>query len=444
MLLLFYHLLNYCLHLVAAPFLLFHPKMRAGKRQRWGLYDENVKAHLAQRPGPRLLFHGASAGDLLALRPVIDRLSAARPDAVVLVSTITNSGMAMAQRECPGAAALIYFPYDLPGPVRRCLDALRPDVVVLEYTELWPIFVTETSRRGVRLVLHNGRISPMNMWRYRALFGLTGNLLQCLSLLLMREDSEAERALRLAADPAHVRVTGNTKFDHLQNRVTLALVARKFKPFFEGRGPLWVCGSIHRGEETVLLETFAALREQFPALCIAIAPRYVELAPTVLQLAAAKGYTVTRRSAATGSPAPQHDVFVLDTIGELIDLYLEATVVFVGGSFTRRGGQNITEPAACGKPVLFGPHMENFVEAVEMLQGRGGIQVRDPHQLEKVLADLLDRPASARQLGDLARQTVAKVSGAAQRNAELIVGLLPPAHAAGGSSAGPDSAPRSG
>jgi 3-deoxy-D-manno-octulosonic-acid transferase len=414
--------LAWILFLLLLPFLLLHPRVRQGIRRRLGFYEGDP----VRGPGPRVWLHGASAGDILGLVPIVRELKALRPDARVLVSAITDSGASMAEQKLIRsglAEAVTYLPYDLPGACRRAIDTLKPDVLVLEYTELWPQLIQAASRAGVRLAMTNGRIGPGNLGRYRALFAVAGNLLKAFDALLMRADDEAERALQLGAPRDRVHVTGNTKFDALAVSVPEAEDPVVRRALALGQERLWVCGSTHEGEEGPLLDVFAALRRSFPDLRLVLAPRYVERSGRVRALARERNLTSRLRSEPGGPDA----VVVLDTIGELVRVYQLATVVFVGGSFTRRGGQNILEPAACGKPVLFGPRMENFQDSVQVLVGRGGLQVRDPGALLLLLRELLERPGELQTLGQLAREAVSAVRGASARDARLIADLLPEA-----------------
>jgi len=412
--------IEYVVFWLMLPFLLLHPRVRQGIRLRLGLYGPAPVAE----GRPRVWLHGASAGDVLGLVPIVRELKALRPDARVIVSAITDSGASMArQRLAPqGLAELVTFlPYDLPGACRRAIAAVRPDVLVLEYTELWPQLVEAASQAGVKLALTNGRLRPRNVPRYRLLFRLTGNLLQKFDVLMMRADEEAERALLLGAPPERVHVTGNTKFDALAVSVPAAEDASLRRALALGGERLWVCGSTHEGEESGLLRTFSILQREHGDLRLLIAPRYIERAQRVLALSRSMGLRARLRSQAGGA----EPVIILDTIGELVRAYQLATVVFVGGSFGRRGGQNILEPAACGKPVLFGPRMENFQDSVQVLVGRGGLQVKDPLALLRLMRDLLARPEEIRKLGELAREAVSSVRGASARDARLIAELLP-------------------
>ena len=411
---------EYLVFWLLLPFLLLHPRVRQGIRVRLGFQGV---ATLPQQ-GPRVWLHGASAGDVLGLVPIVRELKALRPDARVIVSAITDSGASMARQRLvsQGLAELVTFlPYDLPGACRRALAALKPDVLVLEYTELWPQLIHSAADAGVKLALTNGRLRPRNVPRYRLLFRLAGNLLERFDVLMMRADDEAERALQLGAPRGRVHVTGNTKFDALAVSVPETEDVELRRALALGSERLWVCGSTHEGEETGLLQVFSLLQREHADLRLLIAPRYIERAQRVLGLARSMGLSARLRT----EPGGPESVIVLDTIGELVRAYQLATVVFVGGSFGRRGGQNILEPAACGKPVLFGPRMENFQDSVQVLVGRGGLQVKDPVALLRLMRDLLARPEEIRKLGELAREAVSSVRGASARDARLIAELIP-------------------
>lgn len=414
-----YAIASYFVFIVFAPVLFLMPKLRGGFARRMGIYPEDF---LADRDGPRIWLHGASAGDLLSILPIYRVLRAIRPDAVIIVSTMTNSGEAIALSRFADADAITFIPWDIPGAVARAVRAIEPDVLSLEYTELWPNLIRAVKRRGGRVVVTNGRISERNVPKYRLLFFLTGNLLKQIDLLLMREPNEADRALSLKAPPERVKVTGNTKFDALLLPGREANGEGLAHAFALAPGDrLWVAGSTHEGEEGIILDVFIRLREAFPELRLVIAPRYLERVQRIQGLCAERELATSLRS----SPSGHTPVVIVDTIGELLAAYRLATLVFVGGSFTSRGGQNILEPAACAKPVLFGPHMENFHDSVQLLVGRGAIQVNDEKHLETVAKDLLGRPQKLLELGQLAKQVVSSVRGASARDAEHIVSLLP-------------------
>jgi 3-deoxy-D-manno-octulosonic-acid transferase len=406
--------------------LLTHPKLRHGFRHRLGLYG---RAPARAGGTPRIWLHGASAGDLLSLQPMMRELKRRLPGSCIVVSTITNSGLEIARKKLVEADVVVYAPYDLPGATRRAVAALRPDLLVLEYTEIWPNLIRAAQKGGARIALTNGRFNPGKMARYRALFGAIGNPLRRIDCFLMRSDEEAERVLALGAAPDRVWVTGNTKFDALVlDPADGRDEALRAEMALEPGAPVLIAGSTHEGEEEHVLAVYARLLERHPRLRLVIAPRYVERAGRILSLAAERGLSARLRSAGARGGAAQ--VVVLDTIGELAVAYRLATLVFVGGSFVTRGGQNVLEPAAQGKPVLFGPHMENFKDSVQVLQGRGGLQVATPEQLLKVADELLSRPDQLAELGALARSSVGSIRGASARNVEHMLSVLPRSRAA--------------
>jgi 3-deoxy-D-manno-octulosonic-acid transferase len=416
-----YALVSYLVFLALLPVLLFHPKLRHGVPFRLGFYRRSIG--LGQG-SPRIWLHGASAGDLLSLQPIMKELKARLPRSCIIVTTITNSGLAMARKRLSEADVVLYAPYDLPGATRRAVRRLEPDLLVLEYTEIWPNLIRAASRSGVRIALTNGRFSPQKMSRYRALFRAVGNPLRAIDLFLMRSDEEAERVLALGAAPDRVWVTGNTKFDAL----VLDRPARTDKRLREVMGlvpgsPVLIAGSTHEGEEEMVLRVYQGLLRAHPNLQLVIAPRYVERAGRIMALAAQAGFSARLRSGGVAAGTAQ--VTVLDTIGELAAAYRLGTLVFVGGSFVARGGQNVLEPAGQGKPVLFGPHMENFKDSVQVLVGRGGIQVSTPEQLLRVAGELLSRPDQIAELGSLAHQAVSAIRGASARNVDHMLRILP-------------------
>jgi 3-deoxy-D-manno-octulosonic-acid transferase len=426
---LFYQIASWILFGALMPLLWFHPKLRQGIRQRFGFYrDGQVPPRDPNKK--RIWLHGASAGDLLALMPVIQELRALLGDrATLIVSTMTNSGHAIGRDKIASMVdAVLFVPYDLPGATRRAVRAIQPDLLVLEYAELWPNLIHAVKSSGARIALTNGRLSESLMKRYRMLNSLFGNQLAKIDLLLMREEREAERALTLGAPRNHVRVTGNTKFDNLVKQPDGDRIRALGELLGADGRRILVAGSTHEGEERDLLRAFRGMRDVDPSVRIIVAPRYVERAGKIQHLAEHEGFTVALRSRALEHPdeTKRADVIVLDTMGELTLAYGLATLVFVGGSFVSRGGQNILEPAGQGRPVLFGPYMMNFRDSVEVLLGRGGIQVKTPDQLEKVGRELLSRPEEIEHLGEMAREAVKKARGASRRNAELLLELVRP------------------
>jgi 3-deoxy-D-manno-octulosonic-acid transferase len=416
---LLYVLASYLLFAALFPVLSVYRKTRHGLLQRLGFYAPGT---LPAGSGPMLWLHGASAGDLLALSPMFGPLRERFPGCRILLSTTTNTGYLMARdRLAKQIDGVVYAPYDLWGATRRAVRAIKPDLLVLEYTEIWPNLIRAAKRSGARVAMTNGRFSPKNEGKYRLFFSLIGNPLRDLDLFLMRQEEEAERARSLGAPTERVWVTGNTKFDALTAAPAKEdEVLRRALGLTENARVL-MAGSTHEGEEEHLLAVYRRLLPAHPDLRLVIAPRYIDRAGRIVALAREAGLTVGLRSQENREAG---QVVVLDTIGELARAYRLATLVFVGGSFTKRGGQNILEPAGQGKPVLFGPHMDNFRDSVQVLEGRGGIQVRDAEELFQKLSELLAHPDKVTALGEQARAVVSQISGASRRNVEHMARLF--------------------
>jgi 3-deoxy-D-manno-octulosonic-acid transferase len=393
-------------------------KYRRGLWERFG----RVPAWAGQVPP--IWLHAVSVGEVMAATPLARELRARRPDLPLLVSTVTDTGRAVAEQRLP-AGQFVFFPLDFGWAVGSALEKLGPRAVLLTETEIWPNFVRACGSRNIPVVLINGRISPRSFPRYRRVRGLFRRVLQGIRLFCMQTAQDAERILLLGAPEERVRVVGNLKYDlaTLQGAPDLATVRARL-----GLPPsrrLLVAGSTHGGEEEALLEVFLALAKTRPDLCLLLAPRHPERLEEVERLVRKAGLACVRRSQLPATPLGGTAVILLDTMGELAHLYAAAAVVFIGGSLIRHGGQNILEPAAVGRPVIHGPHMGNFAEMRDLFREAGAaIQVEDGAGLLKHLAVLLDDPARADRMGKAGREIVETHRGATRRTADLVGGLL--------------------
>ena len=330
----------------------------------------------------------------------------------------------MAQLNKEHFTHITYMAYDLPGAVKRMLNKIKPDLLVLEYTELWPNLIHQAKQNDIPIALHSGRISQSQYRNYRFLFRLGGNILRKLDILLMRSEADAERALALGAVPESVFVSGNTKYDNLAANISAEQqLALKNACGLSQEQRVWVAGSTHEGEEELIFKTYLEVKSKIPHLALMIAPRYADRAPRLADIARQLDIRYKIRSEET---SPKQDVIIIDTIGELSLVYSLADVVFVGGSFTQRHGQNILEPAACAKPVIFGPNMDNFSDAVQLLLGRGGIQVNNQEQLRNILLELLPNEKEMQQLGLQAQKNIQHLKGVAAKNAQMLNKILKP------------------
>jgi 3-deoxy-D-manno-octulosonic-acid transferase len=414
---LLYKIISYVLFLFILPVLPFMPKIRGGFLERLGFGRTRTA-------GKRTIWmHGASAGDLAALHPMAEEIKSRRPELPIYVTTITNTGIIMGGKKYSGLAEVGYAPVDIPFSVRRAVSAISPSVVLLEYTEIWPNMMEAAKAAGSKVVMVNGRFSSARVAWYRAFFKAVGNPLKNVDMFLMRDELEAENAIQVGADKSRIHVTGNTKFDALIKTALGPEPKGLGEVLWAGHGKAVVFGSIHEGEEEMSLDVLLELRKTVPGLRALIAPRYPERARPILSAARDRKLSAVLRSSSTGAGAPP-DVVVIDTIGELSQVYRYGDIAFVGGSMTTRGGQNILEPAVQGRVVVFGPHIHNFADSASLLVGRGGFMVSNKKALVAVMKELLQRDRKLAELGAMGRKVVLGISGATRKNVDLILELL--------------------
>jgi len=374
--------------------------------------------------------HAVSVGEVLAARPVLAGLRERYPDLRLFLSTTTMSGQQIA-RKAADADAVFYFPFDFTFIVRRTLNLVKPRLFLMVETEIWPNLLRECRRRGVRTALVNGRLSPRSYRRYRAIRPFIRRVLADIDRFCVQSEEMARRFVTLGADPAHVMVTGSLKFDSLDPSTAPGRGRERVLRFFRispGR-PVVVAGSTARGEEDAVIRAFNRLRMTTAggnALLI-LAARHPERFGEVEKLCQREGLSTARRSDLPIDKEPKVDAVILDTIGELAQLYQIATAVFVGGSLVPTGGHNILEPAVHGRPIIFGPHMDNFAEIARVFLAQGAaIQVRTARELEDVVVSLIGDPVRRAKLGAAARALVDANRGAKDKTLNVLTDVFPP------------------
>jgi 3-deoxy-D-manno-octulosonic-acid transferase len=374
--------------------------------------------------------HAVSVGEVLAARPVITGLRQRYPDLRLFLSTTTLSGQQLA-RSVSDVDGVFYFPFDFTLIVRRTLNLVKPRLFVMIETEIWPNLLRECRRRGVRTALVNGRLSPRSYQRYRLARPFIKGVLSDIDRLCVQTEDMARRFTLLGADPARITVTGSLKFDSLDVSTLPGRGRERVLRFFRiapGR-PVLIAGSTSRGEEDAVIRAFNRLRMTTAggnALLI-LAARHPERFSEVERLCRQEGLSTVRRSDLPIDNEPKVDAVILDTIGELAQLYQIATAVFVGGSLIPAGGHNILEPAVHGRPIVFGPHMDNFAEIARVFLAQGAaIQVRTPRELEDVVVSLIGDPVRRARLGAAARALVDANRGAKDKTLRVLVEVFPP------------------
>jgi 3-deoxy-D-manno-octulosonic-acid transferase len=368
--------------------------------------------------------HAVSVGEVLAARPLVPALRERFPGHRLFLSTTTMTGNAVAKKSVRGVDGLFYAPFDFPHPVRQAFEVLNPSLLVLVETELWPNLIHEAWRRGSRVALVNGRISPRSFPRYLRARLLLRSVLSEIDLFLMQGEAHADRVRALGAPPERVQVAGNLKFDAVEPG---RLPERLVRLIHGGTAPrpLWVAGSTVGGEEELVLSAFHRVRERVPQVRLLVAPRHPERFAGVPALVEAAGFRCLRRSALDPAAWRDGEVLLLDSLGELPQVYALASVVFVGGSLVPSGGHNILEPAVAGKAVVVGPHMENFQEIAEQFRSeRALVQVGSAEELASEVSALLLDDRRRRDLGERARQLVGRNRGAVRRTTDALASLL--------------------
>ncbi|WP_372683160.1 3-deoxy-D-manno-octulosonic acid transferase [Desulfosarcina sp.] len=424
-----YNFFAFGLSLIALPAIWCHekkdPERKAALTQRLG-YDQNQLAPIM--PGrPRLWIHAVSVGEVKAAEAIVNALNMTGSNASILLTTTTMTGQRDACRRFAGRATVRYAPVDLWGATRRFIGAHRPDLLVCMETEIWPNWIAKAHGTGIKTVFINGRISDRSIRSYRRLRRLIKPALAKVDAFSMISEADARRIISLGAPAHRVQINGNAKMDApgLGRDDAGIQELRRLYAVNEDT-PVFIAGSVRGAEADILMAVYDRLAMQIPGLVFIIAPRHLNRSSRIADIARAKGigwqYRTQLGEAGGARSAP---VVILDTIGELRDVYGIASVVFCGASLVPLGGQNVLEAAVWAKPVLFGPSMEDFEEARTLLEtAGGGICVKDEMELADRVVDLLEHPDEARRLGRLAKKAVLSNQGAARRHARVIAELL--------------------
>src|SRR3984885_329750 len=424
-----------------------HGKYLSNIKERLGFSFPSLSGLPAQRPGS-IWIHAVSVGEVLSAVVLAQKLKQAYPGRPLIVSTTTLTGQTLARQRIPFADAVVYFPLDWGFCVRRAFQAVKPALVIVLETEIWPIFLREAGRRKIPVLFISGRISDRSFTRYQHYFHKVGFFLRpllCSALsnataFLMQSQTDADRIRTLGAPPERVSVSGNLKYDQALPTPTPLSHWLETEVRRQGRHPIIVAGSVVATEEPLALIAFGVVQGEYPRAFLVLAPRKPERFQDAADFIHESRRKFVRRSelsipqngisstggnSHTASIPDDVTVVLLDSIGELASLYQLADGAFVGGSLVDSGGHNILEPAAFGKIPVFGPSMENFAEiASRFVAAKAAVQVESPEDAGVAWVELLRHPEAPPQMGETAKRLVADIGGPTPRAPAEIAKLL--------------------
>jgi 3-deoxy-D-manno-octulosonic-acid transferase len=417
----FYSLLLACAALLSLPWWIIQMlrlgKYRSGLGERLGF----VPARLSDAQPGSVWVHAVSVGEVLAVSKLIAELKQQHPDPQIFVSTTTATGQALARQRF-GENRVFFMPLDFGFAVRRYLNALKPQMIVIAETEFWPNLLHLASKRGTSLAIVNARISDRSFPRYKRFKWFFGRVLSEVDLFLTQTADDAQRLREIGAPTERVRVSGNLKFDVRPNAKP-ALVSG-LRADMGKDSPVIACGSTAEGEEEPLLAAFKTVQQQFPTAVMILAPRHPERFEKVAALIPSQGFAVQRRSQWTPPQPIPSGIFLLDSVGELAAVYELADIAFVGGSLVSTGGHNILEPAQHGAAILVGPHTFNFREMVSIFEQGGAVKTVTAETLGPQLLSLLSHSEERQNMGQAAKDLFAKHAGATGRTLDALAPLL--------------------
>ncbi len=422
-----YDILLTFLLILASPYFLFRSllqeKFRKALPQRLGLFQPPS----FKRP---IWVHAASVGEVFCSVPLLKKIKQKFPHSKIVLTTITSTGNEAARTRVPEADRVFFLPIDHPFIIRRTIEKIQPGILLIAETELWPNLLRSCRKKGIPIVLFNGRISQKSFRRYFRFRFFFKESMKDISLFLMQTEEDRKRILEIGGEPEKTRTAGNLKFDQAFASFTQGAVtdlAKALGP--HGTEKILIAGSTHSGEEEILVTLYKELKKTIPHLVLVLAPRHLERLDEVEGILRKEALRWVRKTALSPKAGPSDqeypEVILLDTMGELMGLYNLGTLVFVGGSLVPIGGHNPLEPLFFKKCVLFGPHMSHFLEiASGLIEAGGAIQVSGKEALFSELKRLLLDEAARQEVGEKGHQFLQKHQGATGRMFEEIQPLL--------------------
>ncbi len=387
-------------------------------RRRWlyertGFYSKKPK-HASE---PTLWIHAVSVGETIAIIPLVRKLRQ-EITANIVISTVTDTGQEIAKRRTDGlGVTVVYAPFDTPFAVQRGIWAFRPDIFIVMETELWPATLATMKKNSIPVLLLNGRISDKSFKGYRTIKFFMEQVLKNIEVFAMQDETYVNKIVQLGASQQKTKAIGNLKYD--------------IKP--SGTMPKWawavtgkriiIAGSTHEGEEGFIIDNYIKLMEEIPDMLLIIAPRHPERFDAVCKLIEAK-HIKYERASNIGMELYDVKVVVLDSVGELANVYGLGEICIIGGSFIPKGGQNLLEPAYWQKPIICGPYMFNFPMVEEFLKADAAIMVKTSNEFYTVIKALLTDEHRQQEMGKRANNIYKKNAGTIERAYGEVVNIL--------------------
>ncbi|HEV3393579.1 MAG TPA: glycosyltransferase N-terminal domain-containing protein, partial [Chthoniobacterales bacterium] len=389
--------------------------------QRFGIYDRHLCARLYWKKP--IWLHAVSVGEVTIALKLSGQIRSLKPDQHFVLTTTTTTGFAFANKNAPDWIDVMYSPLDFWPIMHRAFNSLRPTKIVLVEAEIWPNMVAEADARKIPITLVNARLSPRSERRFRTFRRFIAPTFRLLDRVCVQNSQDIEKWKAFGVEEARLSHIGSIKYDPEDVRVNPKVARETLAGFGLEKRTVIFGGSTHAGEEKILGEVFRALRRDFVDLLLVVAPRHTERTAEVQRELTEIDFQIALRSQPPAAD-PFLNCLLIDTTGELRDWYGAATLVFIGKSLLARGGQNPAEAILAGKPVVFGPHMENFAALANSLVAHGGAtQVNSPTELRQTMAHLLANPDEREKMVENARQVLETHRGATARTAQLIVDL---------------------
>ena len=403
----------------------FKGQYAEGLKERFGYIDSGITQYLTG--SPRIWIHAVSLGEIKAAESIINSLRTIIPGCSIILSTTTRHGRDLANIIFRDKIAVFYSPIDFIPSVRKVLNKLRPDVLVLLETEIWPAWINEARRMGIKIAMVNGRISSRSYKKYLVFRAFFQSVLGNIDIFSMITEEDRSRIASLGADPGKITVNGNAKYDLLTGMAdpSIELEMRRILNL-EDHPPVFIAGSTRSGEESMIVYVYERIIKEFPDTVLIIAPRHIDRIGEIASLLERYNFRYQLRSELDSNTVRRvEQVVIIDRFGELFKLYSVGTIIYCGASLVPLGGQNPLEAAVWGKAILYGPYMEDFLDAKALLDANSsGIQVSSPEMLAEKVLSLLKDPDLLKNYGDRAREAVFRNRNAGERHARIILDLI--------------------